>query len=213
MRPSLSRRGGSRSAGSPISGLRSRGPISNHPLDIPVYPQHPGYLRPPSLISRASCMRRHLMPLARSAARALPSSTHQHRSLDRDVPPTSCHPGYLRDTSPMSFARSLYILGTSTSRHIAMYVCSGTSPRRLVALSRARGSTMVCERLLPFEEYSTHIPVCPTPARSWVRGDEFGYGLLVEPLRASRTSRASAQISDLPRGSTVIRDSLVPASS
>lgn len=111
----------------------------------------------------------------------------------------------------MFFARSLYTLETSTSRNIAMYVCSGTSSCLIFAPSRARGSTMVCERLVPFEESSMHIPVCPTPARSLVRGDEFGYGLFVEPLRASRTSRASAQIGDLSRGSTVIRDSLVPA--
>ena len=213
VRPPPSRFGGSRSAGSPKHGLWSRGPISNTSLDVLPCPQHSGYPRVASLTSGTSYMRCYRAPAARSAARALPSRTRQHCSLDRDVLLTSCHPGYLRDTSPMSFARSLYIPGTSTSRHIAMYVCSGTSPRRLFALSRARGSTMVCERLLPFEEYSTHIPVCPTPARSWVRGDEFGYGLFVEPLRASRTSRASAQIGDLPRGSTVIRDSLVPASS
>ena len=213
VRPPPSRFGGSRSAGSPISGLWSRGPISNHSFDIPSCLLHPGYLRPPSLTSRVSCMRRYLVPWARRAACALPSHTPPHRSFDRDVSPTSRPPEYLRDTSPMSFARSLYIPETSTSRHIAMYVCSGTSPRRLFAPSRALGSTMVCKRLVPFEKYSTHIPVCPTPARSWVRGDEFGYGLFVEPLRASRTSRASAQIGDLPRGSTVIRDSLVPASS
>ena len=211
VRPSPSHFSGSRSAGSPISGLWSRGPTSNHSFDIPSCLLHPGYLRPPSLISRVSCIRRYPVPLARSDARALPSHTPRHCSLDRDAPPTSCPPGYLRDTSPMSFARSLYIPETSTSRHIAMYVCSGTSPRRTFAPLRARGYTTVCERLLPFEESSMHIPVCPTPARSLVREDEFGYGLFVEPLRASRTLRASAQIGDLFRGSTVIRDSLVPA--
>ena len=107
VRPPPSRFGGSRSAGSPKHGLWSRGPISNISLDVLPCPQHSGYPRVASLASGTSYMRCYRAPAARSAARALPSRTRQHCSLDRDVLPTSCHPGYLRDTSPMPFARSL----------------------------------------------------------------------------------------------------------
>ena len=87
--------------------------------------------------------------------------------------------------------------------------------RRLAFGRLAQTRTLVprpdLEPLVRHPLASLHIPVCPTPARSLARGDEFGYGLLVEPLRASKTSRALAQIGDLSRGSTVIWDSLVPA--
>ena len=147
VRPPPSRFGGSRSAGSPKHGLWSRGPISNTSSGVLPCPQHSGYPRGASLTSGTSYMRCYRAPAARSAARALPSRTHQHGSLDRDVP----RPRAIRDTfeTPLrcpsharSTSRRLRRVATSRCTSAAAPARAASSPLR--ALGALRWSARGC---------------------------------------------------------------------
>ena len=135
VRPPPSRFGGSRSAGSPKHGLWSRGPISNTSLDVLPCPQHSGYPRVASLASGTSYMRCYRAPAARSAARALPSRTRQHCSLDRDVLVPSGIPS--RHLSDVLRTLALYPRDFDESPHrdVRLQRHQPTPPRRPLARS------------------------------------------------------------------------------
>ena len=211
VRPPPSRFGGSRSAGSPKHGLWSRGPISNTSLDVLPCPQHSGYPRGASLTSGTSYMRCYRAPATRGGGGVRTSALPQHgfppptllgaraarNTFESPLRSSSHAHSYSSDAGEVQY-RDVHLQRHRLSRHILL--ARTTSPT-----SRLRWTTTrpCVSRIHPGMSNACSMV-------GWW-GGEFGYGSLVEPLRTSRTSRSSVQIGDLSRGSTVIRDSLVPA--